>query len=94
MKYLALMEFGALLHGKAKDKAGTDKLRYSGYSPLIEGDKVKNMPSKEEGITYVVNALVFNHLKGTRSDIIAFDPSLAKRDSKGLIISQGGFNYP
>ena len=93
MKYIGLMAFNAPLHGNAEKIVGSSTLPTGGEIPIVRDGIVLGMPSAVDGVVYVVNALVFSTLKGTRKDVVGFDPALTVRsvvDGKPFT-SQGGF---
>ena len=94
MKYIGLMAFNAPLHGEADKVVGASTLQKTGGEiPTVKDGIVVGMPTKTNGVTYVVNALVLGALKGTREDVVGFDPALTVRsvvDGKPFT-SQGGF---
>jgi len=95
MEYIALMAFSPAVTGNAKKLVDSSSIKNINAGVKIDSSgAVLNMPKPKEGVTYVVNALVFNALKITRNDIVSFDPDKAERDKNGLVIAQGGFITP
>lgn len=88
------MPFNAPLHGEAQKTVGASTLQKTdGEIPTVKDGAVIGMPSAVNGIVYVVNAMVLCALKGTRKDVVGFDPALTVRsvvDGKPFT-SQGGF---
>jgi hypothetical protein len=94
MKKIGLMAFNAPLHGEAKKTVGASTLQKTvGEIPTVTDGIVDGMAIELYGVVYVVNAFVLSALKGTRKDVVGFDPALTVRsvvDGKPFT-SQGGF---
>ena len=56
----------------------------------IEPSTVTGVPEAEEGVLYIVSAMVAQALP-TRTDLICPDTQYANRDEKGFIVSVKGF---
>jgi len=95
MKIISLLYPTVKCHGEAeqvlgKEVKGNEETKIFKSLPVVENGVVKNMPKYKKGVSYLVNVHVFNNLYQKRDDLIMFDDKLAKRDSKGQVISQGG----
>lgn len=104
--FLSTLTFDIILSGNAaKDFDGSDgdtKLPKTSLPkaelPLVVDGAVQNAPPAQDGVLWVVNAMVFqanNNAKAEakRDDYVAFDPVAAVRGEDGKVISQGGFLY-
>ena len=58
-------------------------------NPSLVDGKVINQPEPQEGVLWLVNALIFNNSE--RHDFVMFDPEKTVRDSDGRVVAQGGF---
>ena len=93
------MPFEPQLSGEAKKIVGSDKLpKFGGELPQVVDGSVVNMPEPQKDTVYVVNAMVFNALAGSRDDVCMFNPQKAVRfeegEMAGKVKSQGGFIFP
>lgn len=53
--------------------------------------EVEGLPAPEQGVCYVVSALVLSALNGARPDVLAPDTGAAVRDEAGRILGVRGF---
>ena len=95
MKIISLIYPSVKCHGQAaevlgKEVIGNGESRLFEILPVVKDTEVSNMPEKQDGAKYLVNIYVFNSLKDSRDDLIAFDDSLATRGDDGKVISHGG----
>jgi len=95
MKIISLLYPTVKCHGEAeqvlgKEVKGNGETKRFESLPVVEDGVVSNMPKQEKGVSYLVNAYVYNSLNKERDDLIMFDDKLANRDDKGEVISQGG----
>jgi len=95
--FIGLMPFEAQLSGEAREIVGRDKLPRLGSLPSVVDGSVTGMPEPKEDTIYVVNAMVFNALAGSRDDVCMFDPEKAVRfdegEMAGKVKAQGGFLF-
>ena len=56
--------------------------------------EVTGLPPPQDGVTYIVSALVANALKGIRSDVVSTMPHGAVLSPSGRIIAVKGFQRP
>lgn len=51
----------------------------------------EGLPSQEDGVKLIVSSMVLEAMKGERSDLLAPNTTMSKRNDKGHIISVKGF---
>ena len=95
METISLLFPTVKCHGEAeqvlgKEIKGNGETKRFKTLPKVTDDGVIDMPEPKKGVTYLVNAYVFNSLKDKRDDLVMFDDELAQRDEQGRVISQGG----
>jgi len=99
-KVISLMYPTVKLHGEAKQVLG-DEIKGNGETKLfkelpkvLEDKSVINMPKPcGKECYFLVNIYVFNALKDTRIDLIAFDDAFTERNEKGQATSYGGLIF-
>jgi len=95
-KIVSLMFPTIKCHGEAEKvlgsevKGNSETKAFPELPNVADDGIVSNMPEQEDEVLYLVNIHVFNALKDKRDDLIAFDDSLATRNEKGWVLSQGG----
>ena len=82
MKYESLMPFDVKLVGYASGIVESDLLPKAVIAlPVFSDGVVNSMPEPKEGVLYVVNNVIFPHLKD-RNDVVAFDHKRTVRNDK------------
>ena len=78
----------------ARVEAGFEEV-YGGVYPMFVQTfgEVQDLPAPEEGVTYIVSALVLSALAGSRGDVVApaTGHKATVRNEKGHILSVPGF---
>jgi len=100
MKIISLMYPTVKLHGEAQQVLGNEvkgngeTKKFKELPKVLEDKSVINMPEPcGKECYFLVNIYVFNALKDTRNDLIAFDEEFTTRNEKGQAISYGGLLF-